>query len=291
MSITLNNLEFNIYYNVKDYWINMFDYPIWNFDYYDEKININTDITYILLLECNYHCSFGHWVHETAIFLPYFKKLKEKYRTLKLFIINEPYRSYKKLFLDFFDISKDDIIYCNNELKHNDYNEMWMKRFNIFFPKNNICLTTPIYPLILKPYDKLNIPESIYIDNISNLQKCFNITKEVKIDIDWLFFPRCKKENYKPNDKVYNYNNIIGFLQDKNHIIYDVMETKRLEDQINLIKRSKNIILDPTSSFSVNGLFCKNKNIYLTSPIVHSNIKSCELIYKYILKYNKLCSF
>ena len=52
--IEIENLIFHKETNVKEYWIDMFKHPMWNMNYYDEPIN-NNSITYILLIESNYH--------------------------------------------------------------------------------------------------------------------------------------------------------------------------------------------------------------------------------------------
>jgi len=288
--IEIENLIFHKETNVKEYWIDMFKHPMWNMNYYDEPIN-NNSITYILLIESNYHQAFAHWVLEMAIFLPYYHKLKEILGgSLKIFIINKPYRSYKKLFLNYFNICDDDIIYCNEELKHNDYNEKWFKRFNVTLPKNNICITVPFVLVNFLPITKCQIEEDDFTNRISNFQQFFNIDEIIEQDIEWLFFPRASKENYGPNDRYINYTSITNFLKDKNHIVYDTIETQNLIDQIRLVKRAKNLILDPTSSFLVNGLFCRNTNIYLSSPKNFMD-RSFELVYNYITLTNNVCAF
>ena len=245
----------------------------------------------MLLIESNYHQAFAHWVLEMAIFLPYYHKLKEILGgSLKIFIINKPYRSYKKLFLNYFNICDDDIIYCNEDLKHNDYDENWFKRFNVTLPKNNICITTPFVSVNFLPHTKCQIEEDDFTKRIFNFQQFFNIDESIEKDIEWLFFPRASKENYKPNDRSIDYTSITKFLKDKNHIVYDTIETQNLIDQIRLVKRAKNIILDPTSSFLVNGLFCKNTNIYLSSPKNFPD-RSFELVYNYILLSNNISTF
>ena len=36
------------------------------------------------------------------------------------------------------------LFYCNEDLKHNDYDENWFKRFNVTLPKNNILYNNSI---------------------------------------------------------------------------------------------------------------------------------------------------
>lgn len=289
--IQINNLKFTKYYNVKEYWINLFNEPKWNFTYYNEEGNKNK--TYIFLIENSYHQAFGHWVYESGIFLQYYNELKEKINNpLKIFIINKPYRTYKKLFLDFYNIPEKDIIYCNEELKHNDYDNNWFTRFNINLPKNNICITTPIITYNSLPPNRISIPIIDFKQRIYNLRNSLlkNILNKEK-KIDWLFLPRAKKQNYKPNDRIINYTHVYNFLKAKNHLIYDVMHTEKLIEQIKIVTSAKNVILDYGASFCVNGLFCENQNIFLTTKINHLEQICAKTLFKIIMEKNNVYDF
>lgn len=289
--IKINNLEFNIYNNVKEYWINILDLPKWNFTYYEE--NITEDATYILLFEHCYHQAFGHWVYESGIFLQYYNELQKKLdKPLKLFIINKPSRSYKKLFLNFYGIKEENLIYCDHELRHNDYDNNWLKRFNVTLPKNNICITTPVVTYNNLPSNIIPIPIEDFKQRIYDFRN--SLLKNIKNDInkiEWLFLPRATKENYKPNDRKINYSGIYNFLKDKNYVEYDVMNTKDLINQIELVRSAKNIILDYGASFCVNGLFCENQNIYLTSRINHTEQLCSKTLFKIIMENNNVYDF
>lgn len=286
--INIDGLIFKTHNNVKNYWINLFDLPTWGMTYYNEELNNDIKPTYILLIENSYHLTFGHWVYDSAIFLPYYKKIEEKINaSLKIFIVNNPKRSYKKLFLDYYGIDNNNIIYCNKELRHNDTNTNWFQRYNVTLPKNNICITTPMVPLTLKP---LSISTDNFINRIEYFKNTLKYNTLNNKKKDWLFLPRATKENYKPNDRIINYNYIYKFLEDKNYMIYNVMDTTDLKDQINILRSADNIILDYGASFSVNSLFIKNKNIYLTTPIPteHLNLPGCYNIIKQIIKDNNV---
>ena len=290
MSIKINDLIFNIHNNVREYWVNLTEEPKWNFTYYTETMDIPT---YILLIENSYHQAFGHWVYESAIFLQYYNELKKILnKPLKIFIINKPYRSYKNLFLSYYNIDENNIIYCNEELKHNDYNNTWFKRYNVTLPINNICITTPIVTYNTLPASKMPIPINDFKQRIYDLRS--SLLKNI-IDnehkIDWLFLPRAKKENYKPNDRKINYTNVYEFLKDKNHLIYDTMDTKKLIDQIKLVRSAKNVILDYGASFCVNGLFCENQNIYLTTRLAHLQQICSKTLFKIIMEKNNIFDF
>ena len=57
-------------------------------------------------------------------------------------------------------------------------------------------------------------------------------------------------------------------LSGKKYTEYKTSETVDLNDQIQLVSRSKNIYLDWGSSLFVNGLFSKESTIYCINPLM-----------------------
>lgn len=190
------------------------------------------------------------------------------------------------MFLKLFDINENDLILCNEELISNDYDNLWMGRKNFNLPKNNVCISPEMICLL---DDNINV--EIFENNIFYFQKIILSNKKItneKIN-DWVFFPRAKKENFRNNNYPDSfYENVYRLLKNKNHIIYNIEDTTDIIDQINIIRSAKNIILDYGSSFLVNGLFCENTNIYLTSKLQHTNEIGSRTIQNIIKNKNNI---
>lgn len=253
--ITIDNQVFGIRKNVKSQTCNISTSELF-FEYHDSDEN-NNQLAYFLLFETCMDSAFSHWIYESAIYLSYFFELKSKYPKLKLLVKQNPKRSYKNLFFKALKISENDIFWLDNK-EIND-----CKTVYINIPSNNICInTTPHYLNTVKIKDE-NIFKTLVI-NFKNiiLTNC-NIIYPLEKTIDNLFFPRSKKENFAPNDRIINYDKIYRMLEGKNYTEYDTINTRDLTEQIKLIVSSQNIILDWGASFLVNGLFCNNSNIYI----------------------------
>jgi hypothetical protein len=227
---------------------------------FDDTI-INDQITYIFIIDTLLHDAFCHWVFESAIYLPFFILLKKKYPKLKLFL--KEFKNYKKLFCDYFEINEDDVIY---KLEY-----------------SNICL----FP---KPISSLNIN---YICEKLKLQidklilelnfKCFNYDKS----INTLFLPRQNKENFKNNERIYDTHDILENISvSYQNLILNTDEINDLNDQIQKVNSSKNIILMGGSAYFVNGIFCKNSKIIVLDDFCINQINS-YIKMKYI--HDKIC--
>ena len=96
-----------------------------------------------------------------------------------------------------------------------------------------------------------------------------NITYPAEKTLEHLFFPRSKLENNVQNDRRINYDTVYKVLQGKQYVEYDTINTKNLKDQIELLISSKNVFLDWGSSMLVNGLFCKDSTILISSTLEH----------------------
>jgi len=270
---TVDNENFQIYENVKQYWFCLRS-DKFNIIYHDNvKTNERTqdNKTYILLFENVYQGAFAHWFFDSAIFLQYYHKLNEKFNgKLKIFTINNPERKYKKMLFDFFDIPKENILYCHKELTHIhrlSRDNKWMSEKNITLPENNICITCPIINLNNVNFDKTNYKNRIY-----KFKELFykKIDKNLPT-IENLFFPRNKAQNLSVNNRKINYDRVYNTLKNKQYIEYDTMNTEKIIDQINLLVNSKNIFLDYGSSLWVNGIFCENSNIFVSNNLDQHN--------------------
>ncbi len=266
MTFYIDDIEFKTHKNVKQYWFDL-NNDTWNFKYYDDNVNDSIEINYILLFENVYNSAFGHWIYDSAIFLEYFDKLNKKFNNkLKIYTIAKPPRKYKKLLFDFFNINNENIIECKEELTgiHRlSRNNKWMEEKNVVLPYNNICITCPIINL-----NNTNMNTNLFKKRIIRFKNVIlDKSSKDKKYIENLFFPRNKKENLKYNDRTINYQPVHKIIGDKPLITYNTLDTNNFIDQINMLINAKNVFLDYGSSLWVNGLFCKNSNIYVSNNL------------------------
>ena len=220
---------------------NVTGYIYANFKSWELEVNdiVNDNILNDNIIEYNYYFiadtlydeAFGHWVVETGIYLPLFITLKKSYPTLKLVLRSE--KVYKKLFCDFFGIK--DVVYS---LEPNNVS---------FFP-------SPISSL-----NDNNITDE-FIKQTRIFRDYFIPTSP--LEHEFVILPRQIKENFAPNDRSICFKNLINHLGERARIL-NTDEITNLEDQINIVNSGKNICLPEGSAFYVNGLFCKNKTIYI----------------------------
>jgi len=222
-----------------------------NYTFHNESLN-ETNLNIYFILETPHQAAFGHWVFESAIFLPYFKSFKNA----KLLVNKNPNKKYKRLFFELLNINNDDIIYLDN-----DYQEI-MEYKNI--PQNNICIIPRHTCICHTLKDDTEDRMIIYTNLLYNFKKTI-IDSDYKYnkEIDHLLLPRNTVENYAPNDCTIDYSNIYKMLENKNYITYNTIDTNDFKYQIDLISKTKNIYLEFGSAFTVNGFFAKDSNIYI----------------------------
>ena len=253
------------------------------FEYY-ENVNCKNNVSELFFFESPMDTAFCHWIYESAILLLQYIELKEEYPNLKLLVKKNPNRKYKQLFLDALKINIDDIYFLNN--KENIPHDCKTMYKNI--PINNICLVSNNYQCLNSILD-VNLLTKL-IKNFGNIiEKNLNININIEKNNKHLFFPRNKKENFQANDRDINYNIVYNLLKNEKYIEYDTMETNDFKDQIKLLLSSENIYLDWGSSFFVNGLFCKNSNIYLSHCILGQlRYNGMQTIYNIIKENNNI---
>lgn len=210
-------------------------------------------IYYYLIIDTVHQDAFGHWVFESGIYLPLFFKIKQKYPLLKLYL--STFKMYKKLFCNYFDINDHDIVYT--------------------LEKNNTC----ILPL---PISSLNI-NTLNENWKLQVEYFFNIMPRVnKKTTTTVFLPRQHKENYNGNNRNYNTADIVDHID----LIVHTDEINCLNDQINKVNSSSNVILTGGSPYFVNGLFCNNSNIIVLDDFIIQQMDSYIKL-KYI--HDKIC--
>jgi hypothetical protein len=220
-------------------------------------------------MSCLYDTAFGHWTLEASIFLVLYKKLQKNIQNIKLYIGNN--RLYKESIIGAFDISKDDIVYEISKVPN-----------TVYLPERisyNCMDFNPKYEIYLRNF--VNYFET----NTTTIHK----------DIDILFLPRGKKQNFIGNDRqITNQDNIEKILKEMyNAVIYNSDNaTDNFIDQVQLIKRAKIIILTYGSGYSVNSIFLDNcKIIVLGEPGTQSIYPYARYLEHYILSRNNSLNF
>lgn len=220
----------------------------WEIETYDNNNNVN----YFFIFEQNTE-AFAHWVYESAIYLELFIKLKQTYSNIKLIVCGK--KAFKKLFFELFNISADDIVYFDIDNSNP----------NCITIPTNLSSNTCIIP---SPISNLLIPacHELFQQQINRFIDFFSrISIENTQLLEWLIMPRQKKENFKPNDRIIDFSNILDFYETNklNHSILHTDDISDLKYQIKTLRSSKNIILCDGSAFWVNLLFCSNKTFYV----------------------------
>ena len=222
----------------------------------------SSNISYYLIIDTLYHEAFFHWVAECAIYLPFFKILKNKYPTLKLYL--KGFRNFKQIFCDYFDIKQHDIVYN--------------------LDNSNVC----IFPM---PISSLNIVElnenwKIHVDYF--IQKLTSKYIDNQKIIQSIFLPRQTKENYICNDRKYNTIDISNNIEKSNNsVILNTDNIVDLNEQIKMVNSSSNVILTAGSAYFMNGLFCKNSHIIVLDDWFHMPQINGFMKLKYI--HDKIC--
>jgi len=225
---------------------NVIHYSLINFNTHQIEVCEKKEevLEYYFVIDLIYHDAFGHWVYESAIYLPIFRKLKEMYPMIK--IVLKEKKQFKLLFLKFFEIMETDIIY------------------DINMQPNNICLfPSPISAL----NDKSNTYnyKQIIVQFITHFSKC-RIESPL---YDYIILPRQIKENFKCNDRTYDMSIVYGAI---NTITtkYNILHTDTivdLKDQIMAIQSAPSVILTDGSPFLVNNMFCNNQKLFIVDTL------------------------
>lgn len=192
--------------------------------------------TVYLIIETTDNSAFGHWVYETAIYIPLYNILKMKYHTVKIILDPANLKTFKYHILQYFDISRNDIV---TSITHAN---------NIcYFPKPNSSL---INKSITEEYKQT-----------VHLFRTFFHTRPVEKTIDIVLLPRQKKENHDTNRIIDTHELEQAISSMKNTYILHTDNITDIKTQIDIIQKSKIIIVTDGSSFHVNGLFANNSKI------------------------------
>ena len=256
--LQLNNDNFNFEYNQyklhKYNNVTSYKYeecqPFIKIFFQSNIINEN-EKDYYFIFDCPASDAFCHWVYESFIFLPLYKLLKKEYPQLKICSSNK--KKYVKNLFQFFDINE------------NIYNEIQSE--------NNTCF----FPHILSLNDN-NINQHLFIDLIEQFKTYIDKHTLNFFNAEILLLPRNNKENYINNDRViYGIEDIEKNIIDIGGTSFNTYLCNNFNIQFSIIKNFNNVILDYGSSFFVNCIFLKEKNI-----IILDNYSSRRQIDKFI---------
>ena len=227
--------------NVSDYTYDSKTHNKIHISFYTPTDELN--IKYYFILDTDSNEAFGHWVYESAIYLPIYNLLKEQIPSLKL-VLKCP-KMYKTIFTTFFGIT--DIVYTLDTTSANVS----------YFP-------SPVSSLIVKECTNVNIA---HLTDFMIHFYMYKLPQSVDdAQYDFLIMPRQKKENYAPNDRIINYSAICNFFETTKGYSYKILHTDEVTDlkqQIRCIRNAKNIIVTDGSPLFCNMLFGINKTFYI----------------------------
>lgn len=256
--------------NVESYRANI-EIFCWDIKTRNSSVDNTKEINYYLVIDTLFNEAFSHWVFESAIWLPEYFKLKEQHPNLKVLLRQK--RGFKTIFLDYLGIDYEFDNSLPYDVCHNvDYS------FRNFVPENNICY----FPKFVSLNQVEHVDLDFFSMQLDKFLNCLNIVGQEKT-INTLLMPRQSKENFAANDRSIPIDNITG-------TILNTDEIKTIKDQIEMIQKSKNIILTYGSAFFVNGLFASNSNIIVLGDRFkhHELFPLLQFIYKKMCETNKV---
>lgn len=239
---TLSIYKYKIVDNVKDY--SYVDYDKWLINTRDNH-NKEEHVNHYLIIDTLHNDAFGHWVYESAIYLLLFIELRRLYPQIKLHL--HCHKEYKRLFYEHFGIDKTEV--------------------TIELNPNNRC----IFPLPITAHNKDTICQD-YITQVDAFCRHIqsSVSKIANKNISILLMPRQTKENYIGNDRSYNIEHISDKLaKEQNSMILNTDNIHTLQDQIELVNSSKNIILHGGAAYFFNGMISNNANLVVLDATHH----------------------
>ena len=233
--------------NVRKIYIESLNQHGWTVEY-SENGSLKP-IEYYFYFDCEQCDAFGHWIFESAYYLPLFKELKLQYPHLKLL-------SYKKKnfmisIYKAFEISEGD---CVNDILSNSN--------KVFFPEFSTLAIHHTRELYAKHITR-------FYNEITNNM---TLTKSIPV----LYLPRGTAENFVPNDrKIPCQEELIELLPAciPNSQIYFTDKTKNIKDQINLIRSAQVLVVDYGSNLMFNGYFTEKTKVVVIGNI-HRHVEN-----------------
>jgi hypothetical protein len=226
----------------------------------------SSDKKYYFVIDLVHHDAFGHWVYESAIYLPLFSRLRELYPGIQLLLKER--KRYKSMFLQFFNIDEADVCY------------------SIDTGYCNLCL----FPSLISSLNDNRFFTDDYKRILTNFMNIFHDyeppSASTMVSYDHVIMPRQTLENYKHNDRFYPImDNLIQKLG-VGSLVVNTDTLVELAEQIRLVRSAPIVILTDGSPFIVNILFCRNQSIYVVDNITLSQM---NLYSKYRFIIESIC--
>jgi hypothetical protein len=209
--------------------------------------------------------AFGHWVFESAIYIPIYLRLKRIYPDMKLMV--GEHKTYKSIFARYYGVHSDDILYS--------------------IPPGSLCtIPSPI----------TSLTHGHICERHRRLIQGISVLNDSKHKYEYTLFPR-QTENYPGNNTSISYVPIIDYI-DRVGITYSVYNTSTVMDfseQLSKIQSSRVIIIPDGSSFLVNGFYASNSTMYVVGRLCSEEqsmlFPQIEYIKNLILSRNKVYWF
>ena len=251
----LSIYKFKIATNVIEY--SYVDYDKWRINTAPSDIK-EGDSNHYLIIDTLHNDAFIHWAYESAIYLPLFKELKQLYPKIRLHL--KAQKQYKRMICEHFKINSDDVV--------------------LELSPNNTC----IFPLPISSLNKNTICDD-YKEQLNAFCKYIRstVSNASEKTVSILLMPRQTKENYVGNNRRYNIEDISSKVAEfPDTVILNTDNITSLQEQIDLVHSSKNIILTGGSAYFFNGMISNNANMVVLDASHH--IGQCN---KYVkMKYS-----
>jgi len=235
-TFVIDDYSFYVQNGIRDISINHRDHYGWDITYSD--IADSEVEEYYYYIDGIYNNVFPHWTLESSIYLHIFHKLKEKYPTIKILsFIN---KKYKNIGYEAYNIPQSCIV-----------NKIETSKNKVIFIK---CCSQADHTEC-----------ELYL---SHVRRWYNYLKNqrpiVKKDIDILYLPRGNIENSRDiSDLSTLQSQLIPIINNYPgaKVYYTDIETKNIADQVEIIRRSKIILLNEGGNHGINGFFAENSHI------------------------------
>ena len=231
--------------------------------------SISSDMEYYYIFDSPVSDAFGHWFFESFIFYPIFLSIQKIYPTIKILVKNK-----KRYIKNFFKYVGLDLIISDS-----------------IHTKNNTCFFNPLVSLNVSNNQTLDLLKEFSLKMMifirSNINPCISIKNKI------ILLPRDTKDNFEGNNRtIHGIEDIENNIISKDGTVLNTFNLNNIHLQFSLINSFENIIVCYGSSYTVNCLSLKNKNIIvLDNYNYHSHHKTFEansLIYDLIEKENNV---
>ena len=191
----------------------------------------------------------GHWIWECSLFLPYIKELQRELSVpIKILLKNE--KRYKRIILSDFGFQESDIVYSTKLVQDNS--NKWQNKYVSPIESEYICYVPKFF--YLWDVDVNTIP---FFEALTKFRDHFMKTiQPVEKTIPLLYIGRSRKENYNPRRRIFtNFDTFWNMLEHNNVTILNVDELQSFQTQFTMVMRSKVIIVEMGSAFTINAGF------------------------------------